>query len=110
MSNRHLARALAMQSLFQWDFKRQQDDPTTILEHNKNSFAPLFKDAGFSRKIVDGVIKNKEQIDETIKKYAPEWPIEQITIVDRNILRIGVYELKFSDEIPPKVAINEAIE
>ncbi len=77
-----------------------------------NDFAPNFSDEGFTKHIVDGVLKNKKEIDELIKKYATEWPLEQITIIDRNVLRIGLYELLFGDrkEVPPKVAINEAIE
>jgi N utilization substance protein B len=59
---------------------------------------------------VDGVVQNQIEIDKIISNYAPNWPLEQINIIDRNILRIGVYELKFNNEIPNKVAINEAIE
>jgi len=80
------------------------------LEYNLNEFAPGFKDDGFAKHLVEGVLKNRKEIDELIKKYATEWPIEQITIVDRNILRQGIFELKFDPEIPSKVAINEAIE
>jgi N utilization substance protein B len=111
MPNRHLARSIAMQSLFEWDFK---GNPTAILpaivEHNLVEFAPGLEESEFTKKIVDGVIENLKSIDETISNYAPSWPISQITLVDRNILRIGVYELNFTSDIPPKVAINEAIE
>lgn len=111
MANRHLARSIAMQSLFEWDFK---GNPTAILpaivEHNLDEFGPGLEEREFAQEIVDGVIKNQKEIDELITKFAPSWPISQITLVDRNILRIGVYELKFSEGIPPKVAINEAIE
>lgn len=112
MSNRHLARTIAMQTLYQWDFEGRGEaaDPLSILKHNKSEFAPSFNDSGFSEELVNGVTRNLEKIDTIIEKYAPEWPIEQITAVDRNILRIGVYELEFSLDIPPKVAINEAIE
>ena len=110
MSNRHLARTLAMQSLYEWDFNKQQDDLSKTLEHIKTDFAPSFNDENFSKNLIKGVKDNLAKIDQTITKYAPEWPLEQITTVDRNILRIGVYELKFSGDIPPKVAINEAIE
>jgi len=111
MSNRHLARTIAMQSLYQWDFggKKNEQLPD-IVEYNLKQFAPSFDDKGFIEKIIKGVIKYLPEIDKFIEKYAPEWPIEQITIIDRNILRIGIYELKFSKDIPPKVAINEAIE
>lgn len=114
MSNRHLARTIAMQSLYQWDFGGQKDDQITgIIDYNIKQFAPSF-DTGAGREFIESlimkVIDRLPEINEYIKKYAPEWPIEQITVVDRNILRIGIYELKFAEEIPPKVAINEAIE
>lgn len=110
MSNRHLARTIAMQSLFLWDFNAKTGDLNEIIRQNFNNFAPNFDDKGFSEHIVDGVIRHIDQIDKYITKYATEWPLDQITIVDRNILRIGVYELVFSKDIPEKVAINEAIE
>ncbi len=111
MSSRHVARSIAMQSLFEWDFNGQ---PTAglpvIVEHNLVEFGSGLDDTEFTRKTIGGVIENLAKIDKLIVSYAPEWPIEQITIIDRNILRIGVYELKFNKDIPPKVAINEAIE
>ena len=111
MSNRHLARILAMQILYQWDFNgRKNNKFPSIIKLNLREFAPNFKDKDFIENLVRGVIKHIEEIDKYVTKYAPEWPIEQITIVDRNILRIGIYELKFAEEVPSKVAINEAIE
>lgn len=111
MSNRHLARTIAMQTLFAWDFN---DDKKTKLEdlikNNFKAFAPGFDDNGFVENTVKGVVDNISKIDKLITKYATEWPLDQITIVDRNILRIGVFELLLNDDIPPKVAINEAIE
>ena len=112
MSNRHLARSIALQSLYQWDFR---GCPTAVLpaiiEQNLSEFgAGLEEDIQYVRDTVDGVIDNLGKIDEIISKYATNWPIAQITLIDRNTLRIGVYELKFNDEIPDKVAINEAIE
>ena len=112
MSNRHLARSIAMQSLFEWDFR---DKPSAILpamvEHNLEEFGPgLDAEKDFAKRIVDGVLEHLDEIDQIISHYAPSWPLSQITIVDRNVLRIGVYELKFCSDIPPKVAINEAIE
>lgn len=80
------------------------------VERNLHEFSPDFDDKGFVKELVLGVVQNLDEIDEMIKKYAPEWPIEQITIVDRNILRLGLFELKFSPSVPSKVAINEAIE
>ena len=111
MSNRHLARTIAMQTLFSWDFNgKQEKDLDDLIEQNFKQFAPKFNDHGFVKCIINGVIKNEAEIDNYITKYATEWPLDQITIVDRNILRIGVYELIFDADIPAKVAINEAIE
>jgi N utilization substance protein B len=111
MSNRHLCRTIAMQTLYEWDFNGKKEKiPTVDLKRNLAEFAPDLDDQGFTKELLGGVIEHLEDIDKTIVKYAPEWPIEQITIVDRNILRIGVYELVFSENIPSKVAINEAIE
>lgn len=111
MSNRHLARTIAMQTLYEWDFNgRVTADLVGLLHENFKQFAPDFSDQGFSEAIIRGVMDNQKDIDATIVKYAPEWPLEQITIVDRNVLRIGVYELLFAPDVPPKVAINEAIE
>lgn len=111
MSNRHLARTIAMQSLFLWDFKGKQEDEIEVIADGVfENFAPQFNDQGFVETIIGGVMKNLTEIDNYITKYATEWPLEQITIVDRNILRIGVFELIYNDDIPAKVAINEAIE
>ena len=111
MSNRHLARTLAMQTLFLWDFNgKKQDEINDSIKGIFANFAPNFDDAGFVRNVIKGVMDNLKEIDKYITKYATEWPLDQITVVDRNILRIGVYELIFNDDIPSKVAINEAIE
>lgn len=111
MSNRHLARTIAMQTLFAWDFNGcKSDNVEQLIKNNFENFAPDFDDNGFVGAKVRGVIENKEKIDALITKYATEWPLDQITIVDRNILRIGAHELLMEDDIPPKVAINEAIE
>jgi N utilization substance protein B len=111
MSNRHLGRTLAMQTLFLWDFngKNENDLPKIIKEVFLN-FAPDFDGQDFVISIVKGVVSRLAEIDKYIIKYATEWPLEQITIVDRNILRIGVYELIYDNGIPARVAINEAIE
>ncbi|MEI7452180.1 MAG: transcription antitermination factor NusB [Candidatus Falkowbacteria bacterium] len=111
MSNRHLARTIAMQTLFAWDFNGQKKESINeLIDENFANFAPHFNDHGFVKETVNGVIEHLEEIDNSIRKYATEWPLEQIVIVDRNILRIGIYELMFNDNIPPRVAINEAIE
>jgi N utilization substance protein B len=111
MANRHLARTIALQSLYEWDFnKKPAADLKKIVAHNVKEFAPGLKDDSFVQTLIDGVLQNQEEIDAKIVKTAPEWPIEQITTVDRNILRLGIYELQYDKNIPPKVAINEAIE
>ncbi len=111
MSNRHLARTIAMQVLYQWDFNgRPAERVDEIVEFCRNEFAPDFEDGGFIRELVDGVLSRIADIDATIAKFAPEWPVDEITVVDRNVLRIGVYELYHSETVPSKVAINEAIE
>ena len=110
MSNRHLARTLALQSLYEWDFHKQQKNLEVILQQNKKEFAPDFDDQEFSYNLIENIQRYLPKIDKAIVQYAPEWPLEQITTIDRNILRIGIYELLYNDDIPPKVAINEAIE
>ncbi len=113
MANRHLSRSIAMQSLFEWDFnKADKSAIDSIVRKNLEEFAPGLEDSTFVEQLVSGVLKNQKAIDSIIEKAAPEWPIEQIAIIDRNVLRIGLFELLFSDrsEVPPKVAINEAIE
>ena len=110
MSTRHIARTIVLQSLFEWDFNNGQKEITETLKHVKKEVTPEFDDQNFSLNLIKNIIKNKKEIDKLITKFAPEWPLNQITNVDRNILRIGVYELKLDKEIPPKVAINEAIE
>lgn len=112
MSNRHLARSIVMQTLYQWDFREK---PTAaipaIVSQNMVEFGVgLENEEEYIKNTVDGVLKNIKKIDKIIIKYAPNWPFEQMALVDRNILRIGVYELKINDQIPAKVAINEAIE
>ncbi len=111
MSNRHLARTIAMQTLFAWDFNGKKNETIeALIDENFENFAPQFDDGGFVRETVKSIIDHSEEIDNYIRRYATEWPLEQITIVDRNVLRIGIYELLYSENIPPRVAINEAIE
>lgn len=112
MVNRHFARRIALQTLFEWDFIGEDKEKVEeSIEEKIKEFAPEFDEDTFARDLVFGVIKNKKKIDNLIEKYAPEWPIEKITMIDRNVLRIGIYELEFSNkEVPPKAVINEAIE
>jgi transcription antitermination protein NusB len=110
MSNRHLARTIAMQTLFLWDFKGKNIEVDEVAESVLTHFSPNFEDKNFVGHLLEGVKARIDTIDRYIIKYATEWPLDQITIVDRNILRIGVYELVYDKDIPAKVAINEAIE
>lgn len=89
-----------------------QSDTADILSRNIEEFAPDSKDAPYMKRLLEGVIVKQQDLDAVITKAAPEWPIDKISRVDRNILRIGLYELLFADrsEVPAKVAINEAIE
>jgi len=101
-----------MQSLYEWDFSDKKKDLKNIVEKNIKEFGPGLEDQSFIWQLIDGVVEKLPKIDEIIEKAAPEWPISQINIVDRNVLRIGIFELLFGnkEEVPPKVAINEAIE
>ena len=113
MASRHLSRSIAMQSLYEWDFSgKKPDQLEKIVERNIQEFGPGLEDKTFVWQLIEGVVSRIADIDKIIEEAAPEWPIEQITIIDRNVLRIGLYELLYSnkDEVPPKVAINEAIE
>lgn len=111
MSNRHLSRTIALQSLYQWDFLGMPEGKLPeIIAFNRDEFAPKFDDEGFVDELVNGVKEHYLELDEVIIRFAPNWPIESITVIDRNVLRLGIYELKISERIPAKVAINEAIE
>ncbi|MEK7585887.1 MAG: transcription antitermination factor NusB [Patescibacteria group bacterium] len=113
MANRHLSRSIVLQTLFEWDFGAEKDmTPEQMLARNIVEFGPGLDDSSFMSELFLGVVKKRTIIDEIIEKAAPDWPIDKISIVDRNILRIGLYELLFGDraQVPPKVAINESIE
>lgn len=113
MSIRHLSRSIVLQTLFTWDFEKENNpNIRDIYEYNIKEFAAGLEDKSFIKSLVNGILGKKEEIDNIIQKAAPEWPIEQISIIDRNVLRVGLYELLFGDysQVPPKVAINEAIE
>ncbi len=110
MANRHLSRITALQSLYEWDFNGRVEEITEIVKTQITNTDSAKQDAEFVLQLVNGVIKNIEQIDEYIKKYAPEWPIEQIALVDKGVLRLGIFEMAVEKLVPPKVAINEAVE
>jgi N utilization substance protein B len=101
-----------MQTLFEWDFHSGRRDPNDIFERVIREFAPGIENKEFARGLLAGVLGKRKKIDQIIEKTAPEWPISKIALVDRNVLRLGLYELIFGDrkEVPAKVAINEAIE
>ena len=100
-----------MQSLYQWDFLEMPEGKLPeIIAFNRKEFAPKFDDEGFAETLVNGVVEHRVKIDEFITQFAPDWPLDALTIIDRNILRLGIFELKFNEAIPAKVAINEAIE
>ncbi len=111
MSNRYTSRTLAVQTLYEWDFRgKDSSNLQNVLEYNLSEFAPDFDDEGFAKKLIQGIVDHLETIDALIIQYAPEWPIDQITIIDRNILRVGIYEMVYDQDIPARVAINESIE
>ena len=113
MANRHLSRSIVLQSLYEWDFgEKSREEAKEILDRNVEEFAPGMGDYTFIEGLFEGALEKKQDLDQVIEKAAPDWPLDKIAIVDRNILRIGLYELLFGDrsEVPPKVAINEAIE
>jgi len=113
MANRHLSRSIVLQALFEWDLNDIEESLVhEVLERNIAEFAQNKSDLPFMEKLLDGILQKQKELDEVIEKAAPEWPIDRIAPVDRNILRLGLYELLFADrkEVPAKVAINEAIE
>ncbi len=114
-SNRHLGRIVALQTLYEFEFRVESGDTTVnvsdILKRNLDRYETAIDDTKFVESLVDGVIEQQKSLDEKIQPIAPDWPIDQIARIDRSILRIGVYELLHQAEIvPPKVAINEAVE
>ncbi len=113
MANRHLSRSIVLQSLFEWDLNAvEKSKINEVLERNIEEFAPNRSDFPFMERLIDGVLQKQKELDLVIEKAAPEWPIDRISPVDRNILRLGLYELLFANrsEVPAKVAISEAIE
>lgn len=113
MANRHLSRSIVLQALFEWDLNAvDKKDVIDILDRNIEEFAQNKTDRPFMEKLLNGVLGKQPELDLVIGKAAPEWPIDRISPVDRNILRLGLFELLFAErsEVPAKVAINEAIE
>ena len=113
MANRHLSRSIVLQTLFEWDFNSGKKlDVKEVAIRNLKEFAPGLEDDAFVFSLIDQIVKKHTVIDEIIEKAAPDWPLDKISFIDKNILRIGLTELLFGDrtQVPPKVAINEAIE
>jgi len=113
MANRHLARSIVLQTLYEWDFRRLSPELAQgLLTRNIQEFAPGLTDSDFLDDLLANILSKKGDLDRIIEKAAPDWPLDKISIIDRNVLRLGLFELLFSDkeEVPAKVAINEAIE
>lgn len=114
-SNRHLGRIVALQTLYEYEFRTQANDSEVdlgdILSRNIERYKEAIDDTAFVKSLVDGVLKHQSDLDEKLQPLAPGWPLDQIARIDRNVLRIGLYELLHcADAVPPKVAINEAVE
>lgn len=112
MASRHLARSIVMQSLWEWDFWRQKRDLVRILERNLEHFGPNLQGKKYPFELAALIVNHLPEIDNIIQKTAPQWPLDQISSVNRNALRIGLAELLYAkkEEVPPRVAIDEAIE
>lgn len=114
-SNRHLGRIVALQSLYEYEFRVGANDTSAsideILSRNLERYQDEIEDKDFVSSLTKGVLDNQDDLDNQIRPLAPEWPLEQIARIDRNILRLGLYELLYrGEQVPPKVAINEAVE
>lgn len=114
-SNRHLGRIVALQTLYEHEFRSQSEDSSLqldeILARNIDRYKEAIDDKEFVSSLVAGVLEHREELDEKLQPMAPGWPLEQIARIDRNVLRIGLYELLYKAEsVPPKVVINEAVE
>ena len=113
-SNRHLGRIIALQTLYEEEFRLECQDKDfqlkDVLDRNIRRYADMVDDSAFIEQLVKGVDAKKSELDSVLQPIAPEWPIEQIARMDRIVLRIGAYELVFGTDVPPKVVINEAVE
>jgi N utilization substance protein B len=113
-SNRHLGRIIALQTLYEQDFRRDAGDTSfsvdEILARNIQRYQTMVDDKAFIKRLVKGVCAKEQELDALLQPIAPEWPINQIARMDRTILRLGMYELQFERDVPPKVVINEAVE
>lgn len=113
-SNRHLGRIIALQTLYEQDFRRSAGDIDfdlqDVLKRNIKRYESMVDDTAFIDRLVNGVTDHQADLDKTLQPVAPEWPIDQIARMDRIVLYIGLYELLYEEDVPPKVVINEAVE
>lgn len=113
-SNRHLGRIVALQTIYEHEFRTQVGDQTVrfqdILQRNLEKYKSSVDDTAFIEELVAGVLTHQSELDAQLAPLAPEWPLEQIARIDRAVLRLGMYELRYSPSVPPKVVINEAVE
>lgn len=113
-SNRHLGRIIALQTLYEQDFRRDAGDTNfsldEILVRNIQRYHAMVDDKAFIKRLVHGVSASEGELDTLLQPIAPEWPIQQIARMDRTILHLGLYELRYETDVPPKVVINEAVE
>lgn len=114
-SNRHLGRIVALQTLYEYEFRRQSEDTALnlneVLQRNIDRYQESIEDRDFVSQLVDGVLEHQDELDAKLQPMAPGWPLDQIARIDRNVLRIGLYELLYkAGSVPPKVVINEAVE
>lgn len=113
-SNRHLGRIVALQTLYEQDFRREAGDGSfdlaEVLKRNIARYESTVDDVAFIKELVEGVAARESELDAELGPLAPEWPIAQIARMDRVVLRMGLYELKYQKDVPPKVVINEAVE
>ena len=113
MGSRHLSRSIILQTLYEWDFHNLKDkDVRSIFQRNLDNLGQGLEDVDYPKTLLEGILAHWGELNKLIESGAPEWPLEQINIIDRNVLRIGIFELIFGakKEVPPKVAINEAVE
>jgi len=113
-ANRHLGRIIALQTLYEQDFRREAGDKAfkldDVLKRNIARYQTMVDDVAFIERLVHGVTEHEQKLDEVLQPVAPEWPIAQIARMDRAVLHIGLYELLYESDVPPKVVINEAVE
>jgi transcription antitermination protein NusB len=108
ISHRHIARIVTLQTLFELEFAA--NSPQSILERTIEIRALTGEAAAFAGELVNGVLTNKPLLDDNIRRFAPAFPVDQLSSMDRNILRLALYEILISKKAPPKVVVNEAVE